>query len=222
MVIACTQALIRINIQRPILLLLFYLQNNGKYIIAVHISPQGMIITSAHNNSIMGIVTLLLPSAEPQIFENTIQLYSTDGGRNVSCIHKKISVPGPWLNEYQEGPGIEKPIRKLRPKGQYHWCSRFKTRLIKSKIWRITLYQKAHITQPFWNPCVDSRQSYSDKVHGASPLRPNAAIEAKIWVFKPCSMLFQIFILLMLWSYLKSQVCGPIWWGRISCVVFSA
>lgn len=141
-----------------------------------------MIITSAHNNSIMGIVTLLLPSVEPQIFENTIQLYSTDGGRNVSCIHKKISVPGPWLNEYQEGPGIEKPIRKRRPKGQYHSCSRFKTRLIKSKIWRITLYQKAHITQPFWNPCVDSRQSYSDKVHGAIPdiYSPNAVIVSQI------------------------------------------
>ena len=40
----------------------------------------------------------------------------------MSYIYKKISVPGPWLNEYQEGPGIEKSIRKLRPKGQS--CSR--------------------------------------------------------------------------------------------------
>lgn len=97
------------------LLYLFHQQNNGEYNIAVRISPQGIIRTS-----IMGVVTLLLPSAGPQIFEITIQLYSTERGRNVSYIHKKISVPGPWLNEYQEGPGIEKPIRKLRPKGQYH------------------------------------------------------------------------------------------------------
>ena len=113
------------NIQRNmlclILLLLFYQQNNGEYSITFHISPHGMIRTSAHDSSIMGVVTLLLPSAGPQTFDHTIQLYSTDRRRNVSCIHKKISVPGPWLNEYQEGPGIEKPIRKLRPKGQCHW-----------------------------------------------------------------------------------------------------
>lgn len=136
MVIARIHALIWINIQcnmlSLMLLLLFYQQNNGGYIITVHISPQGMIITSGHDSSIMGIVTLLLPSTGPQIFENTIQLYSTDRGRNVSYIHKKIPVPGPWLDEYQEGPGIEKPIRKLRPKGKYHWCSRLKIRLIKN------------------------------------------------------------------------------------------
>lgn len=54
------------------------------------------------------------------MFDVTMQLYSTDRGRNVSYIHKKIFVPGPWLDEYQEGPGIEQPMRKLRPKGQYH------------------------------------------------------------------------------------------------------
>lgn len=91
--------------------------NNGEYNIAVRISPQGIIRTSN-----MGVVTLLLPSAGPQIFEITIQLYSTERGRNVSYIQKKISVPGPWLNEYQEGPGIEKPIRKLRPKGLWSSC----------------------------------------------------------------------------------------------------
>ena len=108
-----------------ILLLLFHQQNNGEYNITVHISPYGMIMTSAHDSPIMGVVTLLLPSAGPQTFEHTIQLYSTDRRRNVSCIHETISVPGPWLNEYQDGPGIEKPIRKLRPKGQYHWCTRY-------------------------------------------------------------------------------------------------
>ena len=100
------------------LLHLFYQQNNGEYDIAVHVSPQGMITTSRHDSSIMGVVTLLLPSARPQVFENTIQLYSTERGTNVSKIHKKIWVPGPWLYEYQEGPGIQKSIRKLRPKGQ--------------------------------------------------------------------------------------------------------
>lgn len=93
--------------------------NNGEYNITVHISPYGMIMTSAHDSSIEGVVTLLLPSAWPQTFEHTIQLYSTDRRRNVSCIHETISVPGPWLNEYQDGPGIEKPIRKLRPKGMW-------------------------------------------------------------------------------------------------------
>ena len=102
------------------LLCLFHPQNNGEYNIAVRISPQGMFETSWHDSSIKGVVTLLLPSAGPQIFEMTMQLYSTERGRNVSYIHKKISVPGQWLNEYQVGPGIEKAIRKLRPKGQYH------------------------------------------------------------------------------------------------------
>ncbi|XP_078360542.1 uncharacterized protein LOC144644867 [Oculina patagonica] len=90
--------------------------NNGEYFIRVHITPQGVFLTSAQGSS-TGLVTLFLPSTRPQMFEVTMQLYSTDRGRNVSYILKKISVPGPWLDEYQDGPGIEQPIRKLRPKG---------------------------------------------------------------------------------------------------------
>lgn len=129
----CIHELILISIQRHILPLLFYLQNNGKYIIVAHISPQGIIIPSAHTNPIMGIVTLLLPSAGPHVFETTIKLYSTDRGRNMCYVHKKIPVPGPRLNEYQDGPGIEKPIRKLRPQGKYQCCSRFETSLIRNR-----------------------------------------------------------------------------------------
>ena len=66
-----------------------------------------------------GVVTLVLPSTRPQVFENTVKLFSTDRARSrfVSCVHKRIFVHGPWMEEYQEGPEIERPMKKIRPNG---------------------------------------------------------------------------------------------------------
>ena len=101
-------------------------QNNGTYVLKLHISPSAFILTKAgdYNSRDLqgstGVVTLLLPSTRPQIFTYTVQLYSVEGAQHsfVSCLERKIHVPGPWLEEYQEGPAIEHPIRKIRPRGQ--------------------------------------------------------------------------------------------------------
>lgn len=101
-------------------------QNNGTYVLKLHISPSAFIFTKAddynsrHLRGSAGIVTILLPSKKSQIFTHSVQLYSVDGVQHsfVSCLERKIRVPGPRLEEYQEGPVIEHPIRKIRPRGQ--------------------------------------------------------------------------------------------------------
>ena len=101
-------------------------QNNGTYVLKLHISPSAFILTKADDynsrdlQGSTGVVTLLLPSTRPQIFTYTVQLYSVEGAQHsfVSCLERKIHVPGPCLEEYQEGPAIEHPIRKIRPRGQ--------------------------------------------------------------------------------------------------------
>ena len=106
-------------------LLLSSCQNNGTYVLKLHISPSASIFTKAddynsrHLRGSTGVVTLVLPSTRPQIFTYTVQLYSVDGVQHslVSCLVQTIYVPGPWLEEYQEGPAIEHPIRKIRPQG---------------------------------------------------------------------------------------------------------
>ncbi|CAH3157225.1 unnamed protein product [Porites evermanni] len=103
--------------------------NNGTYVLKLHISPSACIFTKADDynsrdlQGSTGVVTLLLPSTRPQIFTHTVQLYSVEGAQHslVSCLERKIHVPGPWLEEYQEGPAIEHPIRKIRPRGV--WAS---------------------------------------------------------------------------------------------------
>ena len=104
-------------------------QNNGTYVLKLHISPSAFILNKADDynsrdlQGSTGVVTLLLPSTRTQIFTYTVQLYSVEGAQHsfVSCLERKIHVPGPWLEEYQEGPAIEHPIRKIRPRGQLLW-----------------------------------------------------------------------------------------------------
>ena len=101
-------------------------QNNGTYVLKLNISPSAFIFTktddynSRHLRGSTGVVTLVLPSTRHQIFTHTVQLYSVDGVQHslVSCLEQTICVPGPWLKEYQEGPAIEHPIRKIRPQGE--------------------------------------------------------------------------------------------------------
>ena len=102
---------------------LLFCQNNGEYSITVNVSPHGMIFTDVQDNNFRvlhgstGVVTLVLPSTRPQLFENQVKLFSTDRTRCVSCIRQRIYVSGPWLEEYQEGPEIERPMKKIRPNG---------------------------------------------------------------------------------------------------------
>ena len=107
-------------------LLLSSCQNNGTYVLKLNISPSAFIFTKADDynsrrlRGSTGVVTLVLPSTRPQIFTHTVQLYSVDGVQRslVSCLEQTICVPGPWLEQYQEGPAIEHPIRKIRPQGE--------------------------------------------------------------------------------------------------------
>ena len=108
-----------------VLYFLLFCQNNGEYFITVSVLPHGMIFTGAQDPNCRvlhvstGVVTLVLPSTRPQLFENTVKLFSTGRARSrcVSCIHQRISVPGRWLEEYQEGYEIERPMKKIRPNG---------------------------------------------------------------------------------------------------------
>lgn len=91
--------------------------NRGEYLIEVNISSPAVILTASQDR-FTGLVTLLLPSVRPETFSHTVRLYtSMDRSRNVAYFQKLFSVPGPRLEEFLEGSGIEQPIRKLRPKG---------------------------------------------------------------------------------------------------------
>ncbi|XP_068753637.1 uncharacterized protein [Montipora capricornis] len=102
--------------------------NNGTYFLKVHISPSGLIFTQAEDYNFRrdlqgstGIVILLLPSSIPKVFTFTVKLFSFDGDQDVfvSCLEQQIPLPGPWLEQYQEGPAIEHPIKKIRPRGMW-------------------------------------------------------------------------------------------------------
>ncbi|XP_068757190.1 uncharacterized protein [Montipora capricornis] len=102
--------------------------NNGTYFLKVHISPSGLIFTQAEDYNFRrdlqgstGIVILLLPSSIPKVFTFTVKLFSFDGDQDlfVSCLEQQIPLLGPWLEQYQEGPAIEHPIKKIRPRGMW-------------------------------------------------------------------------------------------------------
>lgn len=96
--------------------------NRGEYLIQLNISSPAVILTSSQNR-FTGLITLILPSTRPENFTHTVRLCSSlDRNRNVDHFQKLFSVPGPHLDDFQEGPGIEQPVRKLRPKGL--WSSR--------------------------------------------------------------------------------------------------
>lgn len=102
--------------------------NNGEYFIRVHVSPHGLVRFDTQDHGFRqlhgstGVVTLLLPSLRPQLFDTTVKLISATRGRHrcVSYRHQEVSVPGPQLEEYQEGPGIDKAIKKIRPTGMWN------------------------------------------------------------------------------------------------------